>query len=224
MIAQSVRIYYQRVFMESFMVTVGDFLDHASAGRRAVRGRRGTAGRFRRHPGRGPRSRTPTASTNCTGLNQTLEHKIVESQRAEKRIQEQAALLDKARDAISVQDLDDRLRSGTKVRQLLYGWSASEASGQKACDLLYREPSQLQAAFQTVLRARRMDRRALRQMTRAGKEIIVESRWSLVATTTASPRPNWSSAPTSPRRRARSPVLAGSAHGKHRHPGRRHRP
>ena len=27
MIAQSVRIYYQRVFMESFMVTVGDFLD-----------------------------------------------------------------------------------------------------------------------------------------------------------------------------------------------------
>ena len=27
MIAQSVRIYYQRVFMESFMATVGDFLD-----------------------------------------------------------------------------------------------------------------------------------------------------------------------------------------------------
>ena len=27
MIAQSVRIYYQRVFMESFMVTVGDLLD-----------------------------------------------------------------------------------------------------------------------------------------------------------------------------------------------------
>ena len=27
MIAQSVRIYYQRVFMESFMATAGDFLD-----------------------------------------------------------------------------------------------------------------------------------------------------------------------------------------------------
>ena len=155
-------------------------------------------------------------------LNQALEHKIAESQRAEKRIQEQAALLDKARDAISVQDLDDRLLFWNQSAQSLYGWSATEALGQKACDLLYREPSQLQAAFQTVLQRGEWTGE-LRQLTRAGKEIIVESRWSLVS---RRQRPAQGKTGREHRRHrkeeARIPILAGPAHGKHRHPGRRH--
>ena len=120
-------------------------------------------------------------------LNRTLENKIVESQRAEKRIQEQAALLDKARDAISVQDLDDRLLFWNQSAQSLYGWSATEALGHKACDLLYRDASQLQTPFQTVLERGEWTGE-LRQVTRAGKEIIVESRWSLVRDDIGAPK------------------------------------
>src|SRR4029077_14396411 len=40
-------------------------------------------------------------------LNETLQAQFAESQRAKERILEQAALLDKARDAISVEDLGD---------------------------------------------------------------------------------------------------------------------
>ncbi len=120
-------------------------------------------------------------------LNQTLEHKIEESQQAEKRIQEQAALLDKARDAISVQDLDDRLLFWNQSAQALYGWSAAEVLGKKACDLLYRDAAQLRTAFQTVLQRGEWSGE-LRQTTRAGKEIIVESRWSLVRDDDGAPK------------------------------------
>src|SRR5207302_4579076 len=42
-------------------------------------------------------------------LNETLQQQFAESQRARERILEQAALLDHARDAISVQDMEDRI-------------------------------------------------------------------------------------------------------------------
>jgi PAS domain S-box-containing protein len=114
-------------------------------------------------------------------LNATLENQIAESQRAERRIQEQAALLDKARDAISVQDLDSRIIYWNQSAELLYGWSAGEVHGQKATELLYRgDASRPWEDAERIVQERGEWTGELHQSTKDGKEVIVESRWTLV--------------------------------------------
>lgn len=113
-------------------------------------------------------------------LNAELERQIQERRQAEQRIREQAALLDKAHDAISVQDLDDHILYWNHSAERLYGWSAAEALGRRAADLLGTGPAaRLQEALQAV-QVHGEWTGELQQTTRAGKEIIVESRWTLV--------------------------------------------
>ena len=109
-----------------------------------------------------------------------LEAEIVERKQAEEKIREQAALLDKAQEAIMVRDLEDRVIYWNKSAERLYGWTAVEALGQNADKLLFKEESpQLSQARQQVLeRGEWMGE--LAQLTKAGKPIIVESRWTLV--------------------------------------------
>ena len=52
---------------------------------------------------------------------------ITERKQAEERLREQAQLLDNARDAILVRDLDDHILFWNKGAERIYGWSASEA-------------------------------------------------------------------------------------------------
>jgi PAS domain S-box-containing protein len=113
-------------------------------------------------------------------LNETLEQQLAEIRRAEKRIQEQAALLDKARDAIMVVDLDERIGYWNQSSEGLYGWSAAEAIGKKTSELFCREPSALLGEALAITLARGEWTGELRQLTRAGAEIVVESRWTLV--------------------------------------------
>ena len=120
-------------------------------------------------------------------LNEALELRITEARRAEKQIQEQAALLDKAQDAISVHGLDDRILFWNRSAERLYGWTAGEALGRRGGELLFRGPSQLEAAVEAVA-AKGEWAGELRQVTRAGKEIVVESRWSLVRDDAGSPK------------------------------------
>jgi two-component system sensor kinase len=113
-------------------------------------------------------------------LNQTLEHQIAESKRAESRIKEQAALLDKARDAIFVIDLQDHILFWNQSSERLYGWSAAEALGRKAAELLSKELSPTRTEVERTVLERGEWTGELRQVTKIGDEIIVESRWTLV--------------------------------------------
>src|SRR5204862_1940977 len=61
---------------------------------------------------------------------------ITERRQAEERIREQAALLDKAQDAILVRDLEGRICYWNKGAERVYGWSAAEVMGKNADDLL----------------------------------------------------------------------------------------
>jgi PAS domain S-box-containing protein len=63
---------------------------------------------------------------------------VTERKKAEEQIQEQAALLGKAHDAIFVTDLDQRILYWNKGAEFLYGWTAAEAIGQFASELLLR--------------------------------------------------------------------------------------
>ena len=51
--------------------------------------------------------------------------------RAEETIREQAALLDKAHDAIIVCDLADHITFWNRSAERIYGWSAAEATGRR---------------------------------------------------------------------------------------------
>src|SRR5215213_3903833 len=67
-----------------------------------------------------------------------IRYDITERKRAEERIREQAALLDKAQDAILVRDLEDRILFWNKGAENIYGWSSEEAAGQNARELLFK--------------------------------------------------------------------------------------
>ncbi len=104
---------------------------------------------------------------------------VTEHRRAEEQIREQASLLDKAQDAIYVRDLEHRIIYWNKSAQRLYGWTAEEVIGKEANKLLYtKEPPRLIEAKKNIIEKKEWIGE-LYQVTRDGKEIIVESRWTL---------------------------------------------
>ena len=100
-------------------------------------------------------------------------------QLANERIQEQAALLDRANDAILNCDLDDRITFWNEGATRLYGWTATEAVGQNADRLFSAGPAaELLGARQAVLETGKWSGE-LRHRRKDGKEITVASRWTL---------------------------------------------
>lgn len=104
----------------------------------------------------------------------------IERQRSEQRIREQAALLDIATDAIFVQNLENKILFWNKGAERLYGWKVDEAWGKNAYELLYEEPALEIQSAQTMLAVKGEWRGELTQLTKDGKKILVESRWTLV--------------------------------------------
>lgn len=105
---------------------------------------------------------------------------ISDRKRSEARIREQAALLDKARDAILVRDLEDRITFWNQAAERLYGWSADEACGHTCRELFFHgDGTQLEPAKRAVLNGDEWVGE-LRKTTRDGREVIIESRWSLL--------------------------------------------
>jgi len=114
---------------------------------------------------------------------------ITERKEAERRIREQAQLLDKARDAILAHDMDGRIVYWNKSAERLTGWSKDEILGKWAHDCLYdpEEEGQLQECHETMM-AEGEWTGELRMRTKEGEERIVESRWTLVRDSTGAPK------------------------------------
>ena len=105
---------------------------------------------------------------------------ITQSKQTQAQLQEQAALLDISTDAILVRDLENQLLFWNKGAERLYGWKAEEVLGKNANQLLYKGISfQLQAARKSVSEGGSWQGE-LYEVSKDGKEIIVESRWTLV--------------------------------------------
>src|SRR5262245_44350939 len=104
---------------------------------------------------------------------------ITERKRAEEQIREQAALLDEAQDEILVRDLDQNILYWNKGAENIYGWTAEEATGKNAEQLLFEEPGQLDTPRRTLLEKGEWNGE-FHQTRRDGSEIVVESRWTLV--------------------------------------------
>ncbi len=104
---------------------------------------------------------------------------ITASKLAEERLREQAALLDKAQDAILVRDMEHRILYWNKSAARLYGWSEEEAIGRTSDTLLYRDPAAFAAAHAETLHRGEWSGE-LEQVTKDGKRLTVEVHWSLV--------------------------------------------
>ncbi len=105
---------------------------------------------------------------------------ISDRKAAEQKIQEQAMLLNIATDAILVRDLEHHLRFWSDGAERIYGWSAAEAIGQDIHGLLYRDDlSVVNAAINSVLMQGAWQGE-LRKVHKSGRDVIVQSRWTLV--------------------------------------------
>jgi len=106
---------------------------------------------------------------------------------AEEKIAAQAALLDKAKDAIVLSALDGTISYWNKGAERLYGWAPQEAVGRSLFDLVYEDKAPLQRALDQLLRAGEWSGE-LHQCTRSGEERYVEASWTLLRDEHGKPR------------------------------------
>lgn len=95
------------------------------------------------------------------------------------RLQEQAELLDRARDAILVRRLDHTIEYWNAGAERIYGWTREETVGSSTEALLYRDPTAFLEATARVL-ADEAWQGELEQTRKDGSVISVEASWSLV--------------------------------------------
>jgi two-component system cell cycle sensor histidine kinase/response regulator CckA len=126
-----------------------------------------------------------TAYPTGDGLALQL-HDVTEDQQTRLRLQEtterlrsQAALLDAARDAIMMRDLDHRITYWNHGAEEMFGWPAEEIVGQSVRDLLYADPTIFDIRTAEVLRAGYWEGE-LQKLTRDGRTILLDCRWQLV--------------------------------------------
>jgi diguanylate cyclase (GGDEF)-like protein/PAS domain S-box-containing protein len=98
---------------------------------------------------------------------------------AHDRLHEQSDLLNKAQDAIFVQDLESRVRYWNQGAQRLFGWSADEAHGCRVGDLFHSSLADVREAFDIVVRLGEWHGELIKK-DKYGKTLIVESRCTLV--------------------------------------------
>ncbi|HXT10803.1 MAG TPA: response regulator [Candidatus Angelobacter sp.] len=100
---------------------------------------------------------------------------------AEEKIREQAALLDKASDAIIVCDIERRIQFWSQGAERIYGWTAAEVVGKKLPDLVFdgNPPPDLEAAIK-ILNERGEWSGELQENTKDRGPVTIEARVTLI--------------------------------------------
>jgi PAS domain S-box-containing protein len=103
------------------------------------------------------------------------------------RIREQAALLDKAHDAILVRSLDNRILFWNKGAERLYGWTSEEMVDRQAVALFFDDLSIFQEAQALLLTEGEWSGNIL-QRRKDGNVLSIEAHWTLVRDDQGQPR------------------------------------
>jgi two-component system cell cycle sensor histidine kinase/response regulator CckA len=119
----------------------------------------------------------------------SLVQDVSEQKRAEDKLKEQAKLLDIARDAMIIRDMDCKVLYWNRSAERLYGWKAEEAIGRNGIELVFKESLReaAHAAREATLRDGDWGGE-FTQVSKDGKEIIVESHWTLVRDNAGEPK------------------------------------
>ncbi len=105
----------------------------------------------------------------------------------ERRIHEQAQLLDLAHDAITVRDLDDRIQFWSRGAEHIFGWTAEELTDADVKEFLYSDSQAFAAAKAAVLQSGEWHGE-LGLRARDGREITVNARWTLLRDEQGAPK------------------------------------
>jgi PAS domain S-box-containing protein len=106
---------------------------------------------------------------------------------SEEKVAEQAALLDKAQDAILVTDLSSRCIYWNKSAERLYGWTSKDSYGKRADQLIFRDPSYFERSKVEVLEKGEWKGEAC-HVTKGDESLMVESQWTLVSDEAGKPK------------------------------------
>jgi PAS domain S-box-containing protein len=110
----------------------------------------------------------------------SVQQDITDWKKTSEQLQEQAALINQANDAILVKDLEDRIIFWNRGAEILYGWTAAEVCGKDVKQLHFRNHvEELEKAKKALLQSGDWVGE-LNQVTRDGKAIIVQTHWSLL--------------------------------------------
>jgi PAS domain S-box-containing protein len=121
-----------------------------------------------------------------SGVHGALQDTTVMKQ-VQERLQEQAALLDKAQDAIWVLDLDGTVAFWNRSAERIYGWTADEVRHRGARELLFNNPHVFDRCQQTVVEQGEWVGE-IEHKTQDGKHLLLVSRWTLVRDEAGQPR------------------------------------
>jgi PAS domain S-box-containing protein len=105
---------------------------------------------------------------------------ITERKHVERRLREQAEMLDLAHDAIFAWELDGAISYWNRAAEEIYGYAREEAVGRVSHELLETEAVEGMGAIPDSLRLSGRWKGELRHHTKDGREIIVESRMALL--------------------------------------------
>jgi two-component system, cell cycle sensor histidine kinase and response regulator CckA len=97
-------------------------------------------------------------------------------------------LLDIATDAISVRDLENQILFWNKGAERLYGWRAEDAVGKNATSLITSENSTQADTIMPIVTQLGAWQGELQKKTKDGRELLVESRWTLVRDESGQPK------------------------------------
>ena len=106
---------------------------------------------------------------------------VSERKEAEEKIREQAALLDNARDAIILCDLDRRITFWNHGAERIYGWPASEVAGRNIDQLLFgvKPPQQFEEIAKSLVEHDEWTGE-LQELTKDGRTVMVRTRSTIV--------------------------------------------
>jgi PAS domain S-box-containing protein len=112
---------------------------------------------------------------------------ITERKKSETQIAEQAAFLDKARDAILVRDLDGKILFWNKGAERMYGWEREEVIERERNDLLQVELEKYKKGNDLTISEGEWQGE-LKQVTKDHGQITVEARWTLIRDADGQPK------------------------------------
>lgn len=121
------------------------------------------------------------ASISQTTINDEKVYTVIlrdvtEAVRYRQQIEQQSQMLDQVSDAVSVVNREDRITYWNQAATRLFGWTADEALGKKACELLFRGDARVLSEVMRETDARRSWNGELVKVTRSGEPVIVEHR------------------------------------------------
>ncbi len=113
---------------------------------------------------------------------------ITEQKEAEERLREQADIINRAHDAIIVRNFEtNRITFWNAGAKRLYGWTSEEALGHSVVELIFADPGQIEPISKALVSAGEFHGE-IRQITKDKKELIVDSRATLVRKADGSPQ------------------------------------